>query len=328
MSKNLFDYAKKELSQDGFLMWLIDSYDDENEEIKNASRSFIEFLTGISKNEKIIEVWVKPQWCKIDVTAFITTDKKEKVALFIEDKTMSCEHNQLEAYNRSIDNIETWEKGKLTKIVKIYYKTSVMEDWESTKVKDAGWKECTFSKINDFWINYKKSSNLIISQYAQHVCKLFDDSNSVSIPAENNLVAWKSYFNRVIYPKFKDKVSCWVSTTRYNYCYFCVRPLGRGDEPMPYLEIRSRDCLNNNFNSKILMYGVDFKNNPDGLNEIRNIIRSRENSNIFKGNYGAKQNKQVAHMKKNIFSQHNDEEFIKNVSLAVDEYLEIVKFWK
>ena len=24
------------------------------------------------------------------------------------------------------------------------------------------------------------------------------------------------------------------------------------------------DCLNNNFNSKILMYGVDFKNNPDG----------------------------------------------------------------
>ena len=52
MSKNLFDYAKKELSQDGFLMWLIDSYNDENEEIRNVSRSFIEFLTGISKNEK------------------------------------------------------------------------------------------------------------------------------------------------------------------------------------------------------------------------------------------------------------------------------------
>ena len=331
MSKNLFDYAKKELSQDGFLMWLIDSYDDENEEIKNASRSFIEFLTGISKNEKIIEVWVKPQWCKIDVTAFITTDKKEKVALFIEDKTMSCEHNQLEGdkgYNHSIDNIVTREKEKPTKIVKIYYKTSVMEEWESKKVKDAGWKECTFSKINDFWMNYKKSSNLIISQYAQHVCKLYDDSNSVSIPAEDNLVAWKSYFNKVIYPNFKDKVSCWVSTFRGIYSYFCVKPLGRGDESMPYLEIRSRDCLNNKFDSKILMYHVDFKNNPDGLNEIRSIIRSRENLNIFKGDYSAKRDKQVAHMKKNVFSQHNDEEFIKNVSLAINEYLEIVKFWK
>lgn len=81
MSKNLFDYAKKELTQDGFLMWLIDSYNDENEEIRNVSRSFIEFLTEISKNEKIVEVWVKPQWCKIDVTVFITTDKKEKVGV-------------------------------------------------------------------------------------------------------------------------------------------------------------------------------------------------------------------------------------------------------
>lgn len=328
MSKNLFDYAKKELSQDGFLMWLIDSYNDENEEIRNVSRSFIEFLTGISKNEKIVEVWVKPQWCKIDVTAFITTDKKEKVGLFIEDKTMSSEHNQLDRYNHSIENIESWEKGKLTKIVKVYYKTSAIEEWESKKVNDAGWKECIFSDINNFWKKYQNSSNLIIKQYAQHVCKLYNDSNSISIPKDNNIVAWKSYFSKVIFPIFKDKVSCWVSTTRYNYCYFCVRPLGRGDESMPYLEIRSRDCLDSNFNSKILMYGVDFTNNPDGLNEIRSIIRSRENLNIFKGNYGAKQNKQVAHMNKGTFSQHNDEEFVSNISLAINEYLEIVKFWK
>lgn len=63
-------------------MWLIDSYNDEDDEIKNVSRSFIEFLTGISKNEKITEIWIKPQWFKIDITVFITTENKEKKCIY------------------------------------------------------------------------------------------------------------------------------------------------------------------------------------------------------------------------------------------------------
>ncbi len=161
-----------------------------------------------------------------------------------------------------------------------------------------GWKECCFTDINQFWSNYKNFKNLIIKQYAQHVCKLYEDSHYLSLPKENNIAAWKSYFDNVVYPIFKDKVCCWAGITRFNYCCFCIKPLGKENEHMPYLEIRSMDCLDNHFNSKILMYGVDFKNNPNGLKEIREIIKSSENLNIFKGDYGTKHNKQVAHMEK------------------------------
>ena len=114
----------------------------------------------------------------------------------------------------------------------------------------------------------------------------------------------------------------------YNYAYFCIRPKGKGNIKMPYLEIRSRDCLEGSFNAKILVYGVDFSNNPDGLKAIRDIIRVHENNKIFKGNYGEKQNKQVAHTIKGNFKQNSNDDFIDKVKIVMNEYLEIVSFWK
>lgn len=327
MSKNLFNYAKKELSQDAFLMWLIDSYNSENAIEKTVSRKFLKFLANIPEDEELMEVWVKPQWCKIDVTAFVST-KTEKIGIFIEDKTTSNEHNQLLKYNKSINNIEYWEKGKLTSIKKLFYKTNSIDDDERNRIKSAGWEEIPFEKINNFWHKFVNVDHLIISQYAKHITSIYDDSKNVVVPKDNNVIAWKSFFEKIVKPVFEDTVDSWVSITMYNYACFCIRPKGKGNIKMPYLEIRSRDCLGGSFNAKILMYGVDFSNNSDGLKEIRDIIRVRENNKIFKGNYGEKQNKQVAHTIKGTFKQNSNDDFIDKVKIVMNEYLEIVSFWK
>lgn len=323
MSKNIFNYAKKELSQDAFLMWLLDSFysDDLNE--KEISIDFINFLVELKDGEVIKEVRIWAQWCKIDVTAYITTNYR-KIGVFIEDKTTSNEHNQLIRYNEYINR----EKGKLTDIRRIFYKTNPIDETERARVIDAGWTEISFKSISSFWSKYLSSDHLFIKQYAEHVCTLYRDSENIIIPSDNNVLAWKSFFNKVIVPTINDSVDCKVSSSRFGYAYLKIVPKGRLEEYMPYLELRSRDCILGEFNAKILMYGVDFSNNPDGLNEIRNEIWKNEAKGIFKGNYGVKKNKQVAHSPKEKFKYNNIDEFKELIMESIKEYLNIVSFWK
>lgn len=328
MSKNLFDYATKELSQDAFLMWIIDSYNSDDEVERKVSRKFIQFLTGINEDEILTEVWIKAQWYKIDVTAFITTETGRNIGIFIEDKTTSFEHNQLEDYNKSINKIIQCENGKISDIKKVFYKTNTIYIDESERIKHAGWNEISFENINEFWTQFINVDNIIISQYAKHVTKIYKDSKNVYIPTENNIISWVSYFKDKLVPIFEKKCDCWGFTTRFNYACFACRPLGRGNEKMPYLEIRSRDCLNGVFNAKILMYDVDYTNNPDGLKIIRDEIWKRERGGLYKGNYGKKHNKQVAHISKEKLLYKNENEFIANVNKCIEEYLDIVAFWQ
>lgn len=73
MEKNLFDYANKELSQDGFLEWLMQcansedssSESEEEREARKIARRFIRFLCDSSKSEndwnaediKMVKTW-------------------------------------------------------------------------------------------------------------------------------------------------------------------------------------------------------------------------------------------------------------------------------
>lgn len=107
----------------------------------------------------------------------------------------------------------------------------------------------------------------------------------------------------------------------------CMRPLNRGKELMPYLEIRSRDCVNNQFIARILMHKVDYNKHKNGLEEIRKIILEREKNNIFKGNYGEKKNKQVARTIKNKYYAETDNQFVDLCKKVINEYNEIIKFW-
>ena len=114
--RNLFTYATKELSQDAFLLWLFNNYDDE--EVVPAVYALLREFCGLEKDEKILSLETKAQWNKIDVSVWFETNKGKKYALFIEDKVDSGEHNQLEEYNKH--TLTSKEEGH--EVSRIYYK--------------------------------------------------------------------------------------------------------------------------------------------------------------------------------------------------------------
>lgn len=99
--KNLFEYAKHELSQDAFLRWLFESYGYESDGLGEISRSYLSFLTNkeINKDDiKKIETFVQKE--HIDLMVEVVNINNDKYCIYIEDKILSDEHNeQLKRYN-------------------------------------------------------------------------------------------------------------------------------------------------------------------------------------------------------------------------------------
>ena len=84
--KNIFDYATRELSQDAFLRWLLENYDDP--ELKDAADDLLQEFCGINVKD-IKSINSTAQWCNIDISVWITLKYDSKAALIIEDKTYS-----------------------------------------------------------------------------------------------------------------------------------------------------------------------------------------------------------------------------------------------
>lgn len=203
----------------------------------------------------------------------------------------------------------------------IFYKTHRIDDDERSRIDNAGWSEFGFNQIKAFWEKHQNDNNLIISQYSKHVVECWENSQNTIKPSDNNVDKWIGYFEKAVKPSIKLACDIWVDSTFYGYAYLCARPKGEGDEPIPYLEIRSRDCLDNKFEARILMYDVDQKY----LIPIRDVIRQNEGKHIFKGDYGSKRNKQVAHTFKNgKFKANNEEDFIDLTNETIEEYLNIM----
>ena len=90
--ENLFDYATKELSQDAFLRWLFQNYDDPV--VGEVSNCLLGEFCHFQDGEKVGSLHTEAQKNKIDISVCITTTLGRKIALFIEDKTFSNEHHQ------------------------------------------------------------------------------------------------------------------------------------------------------------------------------------------------------------------------------------------
>jgi hypothetical protein len=99
MRPNLFKIATSELSQDGFLTWLLqwgdNSCADENNNLYNVAQSFIKIL--VDEDITINSVKAGRHWADIDVW----TEINNEIFIIIEDKTNTSEHsNQLERYKK------------------------------------------------------------------------------------------------------------------------------------------------------------------------------------------------------------------------------------
>ena len=135
---NIFRFASKELSQDAFLAWLINWVNiDEDLEIKKLAKEFLIKILGDSrcdiKWKNLIsngkpEIEVKVQFYNIDVLIIIH-DKDENLAIIIEDKVNTLEHDsQIQRYENILlnsleksDRQRNYNKENL-KIITCYYK--------------------------------------------------------------------------------------------------------------------------------------------------------------------------------------------------------------
>ena len=198
--RNLFDYATKELSQDAFLRWFIDCWNEEKLGIGQVSRKFIESLTEIEESPSSVKT--EAQWENTDIVADIVYSGKT-VRLCIEDKVASSTHdagttqtNQLVEYGR---RLEFWrnERPNERDVRKIYYKTGVFEGNERNIAENADWKIWDILRIADFFVPFLGTSkSQILDDYIRHVQSGKKEQTEISgkcVRDWNSTEVWTAY---------------------------------------------------------------------------------------------------------------------------------------
>lgn len=323
---NFFNFAYKELAQDSFLMWVFDNYADED--VGQVAYALLRKFCNLSATEKIKKLNVEPQRHKIDVTVEFETDENRNIRLFIEDKTDSCEHFQLERYNK-------FAYGEDKEIYRIFYKSGYVNDYEKERAKRAGWTLFGINDIIDNFAPFENSTNFIVSQYVEHIKLRAQALTETEKPDANDKIdylRWLSFFERTVIPRLDIKngnVSFRAGKAgQYPYINLCARYKGR--EKIPFLEIRSRDCIQGKFKALFVCYGMEYCDVPKQKELIekikasdkfvcKNLKYSHNGKEIFP--------KQIGYSK-NGLSAANTEEFVLLVKEYVDEYIKLMQDWE
>lgn len=325
---NLFDFATKELSQDAFLRWLFENYDDPV--VGKASHNFTELFCPLQKDEYITSVKTFAQLKKIDITVQIETSLGRKIKLFIEDKTFSNEHNQLSVYDKFIDDINDYE------VYKIFYKTNLIDEEEQKRVQNVNdtnktdWKIYDIYRIYGFFSKYISSDNLILSQYSEYITQIYKAITNTKKPQDNqtnlHFLQWQAYFRNVVIPALKGNgISYQCSTWKagqFPYVVLYIKKSGYGDRKIPYLEIQSRDCLNNDFIARILCHEID----PADINQQNVLIKNIMSHPQLECKGLRKNPRQVGTSRKGL-KANTDEQFIGLVEKHISYYMQVMKDW-
>lgn len=212
-TKNLFDFATKELSQDAFLRWLLENFNDPV--VGVASKKLLSEMVKLFPDQPLdinkitrIETWA--QYKNMDVGADVYNDENKKVATFvIEDKTNSSEHNQLEKYDGEIDK---WNDQKYK--YRIFYKTQFVGNEERERItKNNKWKIMDISAISSIFSEFTNSDNLVLKYYSLHVKQVLSDLSN--LPNISDAKNWN--FNQAA-SYFKKKVLKNEALGKYKNC--------------------------------------------------------------------------------------------------------------
>ncbi len=334
--KNLFDYATKELSQDAFLRWLFESY--ENDDIKPCVRKLLKEFCGIDEGAEITKMKTRSQWEKIDIEVDLLANG-ERYLLYIEDKTWSQAHDQLKKYGVAISEKAKKENIKEKNIKKIFYKTYWISEKDKSETEENGWTTYDINAIYDFFKPFYENSNVILNQYVKHIEGIYNALHNTTKPADNepeNYLNWEGYFNYISKSiidehNYKDS-GAWKAGP---YPYVCL--VLRKQAFTPYLEIQSRDCVDNKFEAVILCYGLDDQNagstykteeiaerqKPliDKIGENGGIFSSKHTINNFKG-----YKKQLGRYKSERKIETN-EDFIEELEKCACYYDKLMNLW-
>lgn len=326
--KNLFDFATKELSQDAVICWLFDCYNSDNPLLKKASYNFINSLTGFDVGFGDIEgMIINQQEHKIDIAIeFWTIGKKENEELHyfvaIEDKTNSSAQNQqLERYKNILCSVLSKKHIDVRRTRLIFFKVDTLTDIDKKAIEKANaleprmlqWIKRDVDDINNIFSKIDSGGSEILDSYKKHISDIYCDCHCSTRPEDNNVLKWKSFFEQEISPFIKND-SCNVNVKIYRnlYAMLTVSLKGRFCEETPYLEIRSRDCLNSYLSVRLLTYDKKIADQE----KYRNVVK--EKGSLFKQN---NYKKQIASTGELLFS--DDKVFKELIGKSVYEYVKI-----
>lgn len=197
---NIFTYATSELSQDAFILWLLDWANPHNAKADKAlyetAQNFVRLLL---KNEKlqITSVKCKKQEKHIDVFAIIN----EKYALIVEDKTNTSEHdNQIHRYYEWVNKEKKYSD---LSIHCVYYKTGNESAFKLTRLTqkyDEEFKSEHFSIVTREEVlelfKHCSSQNDIFIDYVAHIQRIQDATNAYLTTSSDkwNDLAWQGFY--------------------------------------------------------------------------------------------------------------------------------------
>lgn len=191
---NLFDYATSELSQDAFILWLLNwaniEYEKYDEDLYQTAQCFVKMLLGLDHDISVTSVKTYKQLNNIDVFAIIN----ERYALIIEDKVNTGTHDdQLKRYKEWTSNHCEFKKLDL---VCIYLKTgneslSYLKQIE----QEEHYKIIVRKDILEILRNCNSNNSIIVNFY-KHMVEIEKDTNSYKqLPVEKwTWNAWQGFY--------------------------------------------------------------------------------------------------------------------------------------
>ncbi|MFW6002506.1 MAG: PD-(D/E)XK nuclease family protein [archaeon] len=283
--KNIFTYATKELSQDAFLLWLLNNWNSEEKDLRIACATFVCSMIGIDYNEAIhiSTLETQAQNHGIDILVNCVVDNI-KYVIAIEDKTISHEHgNQLKKYKDVVSKKFTEDYQK----VFIFYKTSLMTDQEINCVTKSDWKVYDIKEIHKLFKNITANvKNYLLRSYIEYIKETHE---TLTKNLSNNINEWdmKNWYNFAFNHRWNLQKNIELMSGNYRNLYYCLQFNLKGQwQSLPYLEIRSRDFKHNKLNIRILLYGLD----EDVINSNIDTWKDKINdSRLFKAQNHKKQ---------------------------------------
>lgn len=204
---NIFNYATSELSQDAFILWLLDwanpQYAEYDKALCDTAQDFVRLLLN-EKDLKVTSVKCQKQEHHIDVFAIIN----EQYAIIVEDKTNTSEHG--DQIRRYYEWVNKEKKYSDLSIHCVYYKTGneSKHNLTSLKLKYASDLQDRFFRIigKEDVLNIlqnTKSKNAIILEYIDRIKHLHELTNAFN---KGSYKDWKWETWQGFYMALEDKL--------------------------------------------------------------------------------------------------------------------------
>ena len=255
---NIFNYAKKELSQDAVICWLLECCHSDDDKYRQIGIDFVRFiLDNENIKEKDIELEKdspRSQYKNMDVYANIRVGKTIIPVIF-EDKTDTFLHDNQES--KYIEKIEKLKTGSLfndnglcwrEKAQYVFFKTGYVFDWQREVIENldkninAEVKSIYIDDILNF-ISKHKDKEFMLADYYEY---LLDRKASLVNGIEDKC---NRYFRKI----FGE--NRWF---QYNHQGWAAKRLGfiedRNEKNRIYYEVRTGTRSNNGKQSYVIIF--------------------------------------------------------------------------